>query len=111
MRSRTAVPKGLSDARLTSLWHTRALTKSHEMQGCLAEGFPFVFGFTVYESFESQPVADTGIVPMPTTGEKVVGGHCVAAVGYDDTKRAFIIRNSWGTGWGSKATASCHSNI
>jgi C1A family cysteine protease len=73
-----------------------------QMQGCLAEGYPFVFGFTVYESFESQQVASTGIVPMPAKGEKVVGGHCVVAVGYDDTKRSFIIRNSWGTGWGIK---------
>ncbi|MGA8901714.1 C1 family peptidase [Bradyrhizobium sp.] len=73
-----------------------------QMQGCLAEGYPFVFGFTVYQSFESQQIADTGIVPMPSTGEKVVGGHCVVAVGYDDTKRSFVIRNSWGTGWGIK---------
>jgi C1A family cysteine protease/nucleoside phosphorylase len=73
-----------------------------QMQGCLAEGYPFVFGFTVYESFESQQVAKSGIVPMPAKGEKVVGGHCVVAVGYDDTKRSFIIRNSWGTDWGIK---------
>ena len=66
----------------------------------LAEGYPFVFGFTVYESFESQSVADTGVVPMPGSGEAVLGGHCVVAVGYDDSKRQFIIRNSWGTGWG-----------
>ena len=71
-----------------------------QMQGCLAEGYPFVFGFTVYESFESQAVANTGIVPMPASGEKSIGGHCVVAVGYDATKRLFFIRNSWGTGWG-----------
>lgn len=70
------------------------------MQGCIAGGYPFVFGFTVYESFESEQVAQTGIVPMPAPGETVVGGHCVVAVGYDDSKRTFIIRNSWGTGWG-----------
>jgi C1A family cysteine protease len=73
-----------------------------QMQGCLAEGYPFVFGFTVYESFESSTVAKTGIVPMPAAGEAVVGGHCVVGVGYDDAKRVFIIRNSWGTGWGLK---------
>jgi C1A family cysteine protease len=71
-----------------------------QMQGCLAEGYPFVFGFTVYESFESPTVASTGIVPMPAAGENVMGGHCVVAVGYDDTSRVFYIRNSWGTGWG-----------
>ena len=71
-----------------------------QMQGCIAGGYPFVFGFTVYESFESEQVATTGIVPMPGSGETVVGGHCVVAVGYDDSNRTFVVRNSWGTGWG-----------
>ena len=82
--------------------YARVAQNLSQMQGCLAEGYPFVFGFTVYESFESQSVAETGIVPMPATGESVVGGHCVVAVGYNTTKRVFIIRNSWGTGWGMK---------
>lgn len=71
-----------------------------QLQGCLADGFPVVFGFTVYESFESDPVAKTGIVPMPKPGEQVLGGHCVVAVGYDNSKRQFIVRNSWGVQWG-----------
>jgi C1A family cysteine protease len=71
------------------------------MKGCLAEGFPFVFGFTVYESFESQQVAQTGQVPMPATSETSIGGHAVAAVGYDDSQQWFIVRNSWGPGWGA----------
>jgi C1A family cysteine protease len=73
-----------------------------EMRACLAEGFPFVFGFTVYESFESQEVSVTGIVQMPKPSERQLGGHAVLAVGYDDGDRRFIIRNSWGTGWGMK---------
>ncbi|HET6516215.1 MAG TPA: C1 family peptidase [Thermodesulfovibrionales bacterium] len=73
-----------------------------EMRACLAEGFPFVFGFTVYESFESQQVAKTGVVNMPKPKERVVGGHAVLAVGYDDTQKRFIVRNSWGTDWGKK---------
>jgi C1A family cysteine protease len=71
-----------------------------EMRSCLAEGFPFVFGFTVYESFESQQVAKTGIVQMPQPGERVMGGHAVVAVGYDDNDKRFIVRNSWGADWG-----------
>ncbi len=71
-----------------------------EMKGCLASGYPFVFGFTVYESFESQEVANTGIVPMPLNTEKVLGGHAVMAVGYDDSTQRFLVMNSWGTGWG-----------
>jgi C1A family cysteine protease len=73
-----------------------------EMRACLADGFPFVFGFTVYESFESATVARTGTANMPKPGEKVLGGHAVMAVGYNDKQKRFIIRNSWGTGWGKK---------
>jgi C1A family cysteine protease len=71
-----------------------------QMRGCLAEGYPFVFGFTVYESFESQAVAKTGKMAMPKTGEAVVGGHAVVAAGYQDDQRIFIVRNSWGSTWG-----------
>jgi len=80
--------------------YSRVTQDITQMKGCLADGYPFVFGFTVYESFESDQVAQTGVVPMPSSREKVVGGHCVVAVGYDDSKRVFYIRNSWGTGWG-----------
>lgn len=70
---------------------------------CLAQGFPFVFGFTVYDSFESAAVAKSGIVPMPNLKkEKVLGGHAVCAVGYDVASDTFIVANSWGTGWGQK---------
>lgn len=71
-----------------------------EMKSCLADGFPFVFGFAVYESFETSEVAKTGMVPMPDPSEKLLGGHAVLAVGYDDSTGRFIVRNSWGTGWG-----------
>jgi C1A family cysteine protease len=73
-----------------------------EMRTCLAEGLPFLFGFTVYESFESQIVARSGVLNMPTARERVVGGHAVMAAGYTDTNRRFIVRNSWGADWGNK---------
>lgn len=68
----------------------------------MASGYPFVLGFTVYESFESPAVAKTGHAPMPGPNEQAVGGHAVMAVGYDDSKQWFIIRNSWGPNWGMK---------
>ena len=78
-----------------------------DMKGCLASGYPFVFGFTVYESFESQQVAQSGVLSMPAAGETIVGGHAVLAVGYDDSKNTFIIRNSWAAVGASQATSTC----
>jgi len=74
----------------------------NQLRGCLASGFPFVFGFTVYDSFESPAVAKSGHAPMPAPNEASIGGHAVMGVGYDDSKQWFIVRNSWGPGWGLK---------
>ena len=73
-----------------------------EMRMCLAEGYPFVFGFTVYESFESPAVAKSGRLNLPKLSEKSLGGHAVMAAGYDDATKRFLIRNSWGADWGMK---------
>jgi C1A family cysteine protease len=72
----------------------------NQMKGCLASGRPFVFGFSVYESFEGDDVAKTGVAQLPATGEQMLGGHAVLAVGYDDSEQRFLVRNSWGDGWG-----------
>ena len=78
----------------------------------LSKGLPSMFGFTVYSSINQGNT--TGKIPYPTRGEKVLGGHAIDAVGYDDnlkikntnpggieTTGALLIRNSWGTRWGS----------
>ena len=39
---------------------------------------------------------------MPQANDQQLGGHAVTAVGYDDFKECFIVRNSWGEGWGDK---------
>jgi C1A family cysteine protease len=79
----------------------------------LSAGLPAMFGFTVYSSYTQASAANQGAIPYPVSGDKVVGGHAVMAVGYDDTKviknaastasttGALLIRNSWGTGWGN----------
>lgn len=72
-----------------------------QLKACIKHGYPFVFGFTVLTSF-SGDVAKTGNMVMPQPGDKVRGGHAVTAVGYDDFKQCFIVRNSWGEGWGDK---------
>jgi C1A family cysteine protease len=86
----------------TAVQYQRITRNLSQMKGCLAAGYPFVIGFTVYESFESETVGRTGKMPMPLPGEGVVGGHAVLAVGYDDRDDCFRMRNSWGTKWGMK---------
>lgn len=71
-----------------------------QMRGCLAEGFPFVIGFSVYSGFESDSVARTGELHIPVDGEQFLGGHAVLIVGHNDAHQRFIVRNSWGTNWG-----------
>jgi len=78
------------------------ITTLNEMRACLVEGYPFVFGFTVYESFESPLVAKSGVLQMPQRGERAVGGHAVLAVGYDDAAQRLLVRNSWGSAWGQQ---------
>jgi len=84
------------------LTYQRIVREINSMKGCLASGYPFVFGFTVYDAFESATVAKTGKLDMPKKNEGVQGGHAVVAVGYDDKSSRFIVRNSWGKGWGLK---------
>jgi C1A family cysteine protease len=72
------------------------------LKTALATGKPFVFGFTVYENFESQEVANSGTLSLPKPTDKMLGGHAVTCCGYDDTTQRFTIRNSWGTEWGVK---------
>jgi len=95
--------KCFSDAlKDRAVLYSRLTQILNQLKGCLFSGYPFVFGFTVYESFESDAVAQSGIAPMPGAGERVLGGHAVQAVGYDNSQQRFIVRNSWGDGWGMK---------
>jgi C1A family cysteine protease len=96
-------PQAYTDALKNKALTYQAVTRNLvQMKGCLASGYPFVLGFTVYTAFESPQVASTGVLNMPASSESVLGGHAVLAVGYDDSAQRFTIRNSWGNGWGMK---------
>lgn len=77
-------------------------TSLNDLKSCLAQGFPFIIGFSVYSSFESPQVEKTGIVPMPAWNESLLGGHAVVCLGYSSDTQRFICRNSWGSAWGDK---------
>jgi C1A family cysteine protease len=94
------------------------LVAETDFLNCLAEGFPFILGFEVYESFEDSQIASTGVMAYPQPNEQLLGGHDVLVVGYDTdfktnpiflqsgipstrvSNTALLIRNSWGTSWG-----------
>ena len=73
-------------------------TDRDQLRECLAAGHPIVFGATLYESFENPN--RRAEIPMPKSGEQVLGGHAQLIVGYDDARKMFLVRNSWGTSWG-----------
>lgn len=79
--------------------YERVPQTENAIKSCLAAGYPVIFGFTVYESFESAKVARSGHVPLPRTSEAALGGHAVALWDYSKTKA--VCRNSWGPEWGS----------
>lgn len=93
-----------------------------QMKQCLSAGYPFTFGISVYESFESVGVAKSGNVPMPNVEtEAILGGHYVVAIGYNDSGQqtfqdgriwpagTFLCQNSWGMQWGMVSMAGCFS--
>lgn len=67
----------------------------------LAERLPVVVGISIYESAYTDRATKTGVIPLPGRKEKLDGGHAILLVGYDDARKRFIFRNSWGTGWGA----------
>jgi C1A family cysteine protease len=85
-----------------------SLSNVQDMKLCMASGYGFIVGFSVYDSFESSAMASSGLMPVPDKiAETVQGGHEVFFCGYDDaivcpgaSPGAFKVQNSWGTGWG-----------
>lgn len=89
-------------AKHPAVLYQRLVPAESQLKGCLAGGYPFVFGISVFDSFMTPAVAKTGRVPMPKPKEQQIGGHAILCVGYDDHQRRFICRNSWSAGWGMK---------
>lgn len=72
-----------------------------EMRACLAQGYPFVFGIKTFNSFHS--MNKKGLIQTPDPDNEEMnqdhGWHAMLAVGYNDNKECFIVRNSWGENW------------
>lgn len=91
------------DEAATDMIHFYAsvdLTNMDNIKVALSHKIPVVFGFQVYDYFESADMAKTGILNMPGPNENCLGGHCVVICGHDDAEQMCWVRNSWGSNWG-----------
>jgi len=77
----------------------------------ISNKIPVMMGFNVYDTsaytlFEGlnttkyvyNPLTNTGAL---VSGAKMLGGHAVPIVGYNDKMQAFLCQNSWGSSWGN----------
>jgi len=78
----------------------RSMYSNTEMMTCLAEGYPFVIGLSIFEGFEGKKARQTGEIDMPTLKEGARGGHAVLCIGYEKKTERYLMKNSWGEGWG-----------
>ena len=80
------------------------LTSIQQIKEAIYHVGPVVFGITVDESIYSPN--RLGVIPEPDES-KVIGGHCMVAVGWDDNKKcdnsrgAVLVKQSWGTNYGN----------
>lgn len=102
--------KAYDDAhKFEALTYQRVPVSASGIKQALASGSPVIIGVSLYDSFEDDAVAKTGIVPMPNLHkEKLVGGHCMYAVGYGQKPGMITVRNSWAGDWGDKGDCYFH---
>jgi len=86
------------DGRTVKLSDYVTLSNIDDQKAWIDNVGPLSACFTCYYDFEALG-PDSGVYTAnPQSG--LAGGHCIVIVGYDDTKQAWLVRNSWGTGWG-----------
>ena len=93
-------PAAFTAAAPNKVLSRQIVTTLEEIKGALADRHLVPFGISLYQSFESDLVAQTGIVPDPAAGEGFIGGHEMCIAAYDDAASRFKVRNSWSSGWG-----------
>ncbi len=80
------------------------------VKNLLRNNIPVMMGLNVYDNskyqyFEGLNSTNNTYNPLTSTGAlaqgvSLLGGHATPIVGYDETKKAFLVQNSWGTSWG-----------
>jgi len=97
-------PSGVAelDASHHKIASYRILNNINDIKQSINNNIPVCIAIAVYDSFESNIVTNTGVVPLPNTlTEHLLGGHELCLVGYDDNTQLFLVCNSWGNQWGA----------
>jgi len=83
-----------------------AVTSYYSAKQLLAAGLPVYFAFNFYDDFET--AFDNGTTWSTLNYlHSPASGHAICIIGYDDSKAAFLIQNSWGTFSGDAAYPGC----
>ncbi|HEY1428154.1 MAG TPA: C1 family peptidase, partial [Candidatus Tumulicola sp.] len=89
-------PSSDRDGRTVKLTDNVSLSNVDDQKAWIDNVGPISACFTVYNDFFGY---QSGVYKANTqTG--VAGGHCIVIVGYDDSKQAWLVRNSWSELWG-----------
>lgn len=88
-----------SDAKRFRIITYARILNLDELRLSLATKGPCVIGIEV---FSGMMKTKTGVVPLPKKGERSIGGHAIAACGYDDEKELVKFKNSWSKKWGTE---------
>lgn len=82
-------------SRLRKINSYTAYASMQARKDAIANVGPVLAGMAVYQDFFAYK---SGVYQK--TSNTLAGYHCISVVGYDDTQQCWIIKNSWGTGWG-----------
>lgn len=89
-----------SDNKSGRIKYTKLCNFKNQLRQTIWDGYPIIFGFTVFESFNSKEVIETGIIQNPEKNEKILGGLCAVIVGFDGQKEHWIVRHPFGKEYG-----------
>ncbi len=82
--------------RLTKISSYTGYATMDARKNAIASIGPVLAGMAVFNDF----FAYHSGVYVKTAGSPLAGYHCISCVGYDDAQQCWILKNSWGAGWG-----------
>lgn len=82
--------------------NTPAKTAVMRVKRSIAEGKPVVVGMNISESLKRLSPMDSQWQPSGMSSDKMLGGHALCVIGYNDSLGVFEIMNSWGPAWGDQ---------